>query len=388
MKMSSVAGAAALLAAALPLAQTASAQNLSEHCGFNDRTEETGFIREGGIANPIPVAYDAIFTKEDFAGWGFTSARPNERRIDGVSVVLADADGSTAENVVITVFNEDLAAPGNPDFSSPVGSFAFALFGMGAGGAAEAFTFELTFPTPLFASTAGDTFIEVDLSQGANQVFVAALWGDDPQQANPVSFDISNARTSETGHGLGTGGYTYFYDLSSSAAIALPAQILVSPLVMDQAGLALGVQTSQASLPGSNAPNFSASFFSALHPCDTQDRTGAPRTDDIAWMWNDDRFTASESVVVLMAPNGFSSAPIDLSVFLPGSTGGICLDTALPFVTMGTATTDIDGFASLTLALDASVRGSLAGQSFSYQAVLLDVLGAAVHTTGCATQQW
>ncbi len=358
---------------------------LNEQLGALVDTNITGATRQGGVGSN--VAYDALFPREDFQGWGFDPTALGFHRINGARVVLADLDSSTAEMVEIWVYPEDATNPGNPDFTNPAGGFVFPVFGGGNPGELQSFRLDLTFPTPVLVPDTGDVYFEIFLDgTDAPETYVATIQGD---VIPGRDYDIGNGLTAETGHGLGDGGYTLLFDFDITQAFFQESQVHITPLCEDLSGFALAAATSQLSLPSPNGV-YTASFFSALQPCDTMDRQGNPRQDDLAWVWNDGRTVGGETVVVLMQPDGFAAAPLGLDLFVPGSTGGLCLNIAsgVPLVEIGQAMTDVDGRASNVLSIPASARGTLAGQAYTLQAFSLDFVGARVLASGCGQNQW
>ena len=357
---------------------------LNEQCGRLDNTDVTGFFREGGPGSS--VAYDAILSRSDFREWGFALANPNLHRVDGVRAVIGDLDASTVENVDIWVYPEDLVNPGNPDFQNPSAGITFPLFGTAAPGVAQAFVFDLVFPSPVTVSNAGDVYLEAVFDGArAPEAAMGLLFGDSISGA--TTFDIGNQRTDQTGHGIGAGGYTLAFDLAANATFALESQTLMTPLVGESAGLALAVQTNQASLPGSTAPMLSASWFSALQPSAVTDRLDNSRADNFGLLWSDGRFPG-QPVQFLLAANGFNPLPIQLDALVPGSTGRLCVDPGVAFVTLGSPIANFDGEAMVTFPVVAAARGSLMGLEFAYQAFFLDIFNSAVHGSNCVLQQW
>ncbi|MCA8940925.1 MAG: hypothetical protein KDB80_00065 [Planctomycetes bacterium] len=370
----------ARLALGLLLVPSLGAQTLNEHCGSIADTDVSGFSREGGFNTS--VAYDILIPSENFRSWGFDPLSPGFHRIDGVRVVLGDADSSTAEMVEIWAYPEDAANPGRPDFTSPAGGYAFPLFGGGAPGQGAAAVFDLTFPAPLNVVDTGDVFLEIYLAgTAAPSAMVGVLFGDTRTGNN---FDISNGRGLGTGHGLGVGGYTLIYNFATQQGFFQESQGLITPLCADVAGLAPGTQTNQTSLPGSNAPNLTASWFSGLYPVDGLDRNGAFRQDNIGWIFNDGRYTGGESVIAKFAPIGFG-APIPIENIVPG-TGALCLGLTGPLLNFGAATTDATGRAVFNLTIPGPAHGTLTGVAFVYQAFLLTP--DSLHVSGCVQQRF
>lgn len=249
----------------------------------------------------------------------------------------------------------------------------------------------MTLPVTVRPAITGDVFVGMQFFRAVpgDRLFAGVLFGSDQSgsAAGYTEWDIANGRVSETGHGLGAiGGFSYRLDQTTvpGTLFSRDDQLMIAPL-SSAPSFALGATTNQATMPGSNpggTPGYTTSFFSAYQPSLINDRTGAPRSDDPAFIYRNGNYNGSEPVTVLMAPLGLATNAVTLGPILPGSIGTLCLDlTVAPFTVSVGATTN--GIYEATLMIPASARAGLIGLAFGFSAIGLDVPSNTVAAGGC-----
>lgn len=354
---------------------------------MDPRTDYTGFVR---IAEA--ERYLAIFRADDSIGWGRGLVAPlSQREIYGVNFIVADENAATPGVFFVTLQGEDPANPGRPALALQTLRIV-QLQSPGGSSGVQAYHMQVTWPTPVSVSRNGDLFLGMQFPRtlgAGDRMFPGLLSGSDQtgSPAGSTNWDIANSRTADTGHGLGpVGGFTYRLD-----QIALPnvyyfrdEQLMITPLSIAPS-FALGATTNQTTMPGSNpggTPGYTTSFFSAYQPSLINDRTGASRSDDPAFLYHNDNYTGSETVTILMAPLGLGSNPVWLGQILPGSTGTFCLDLTVAPIPVDVGVTT-NGIFESSLAIPASARSGLLGLALGFSAIGLDAAAGTVAAGSC-----
>src|SRR5262249_42383762 len=242
-----------------------------------------GFTVNTGVSATSRGALQALagqvlfrFDAEDYRCWGDSNGTTNT--VTGIQYNMQDQLDSTAEQYTVRLYGEDVTTltPTSTNFAgtSPPGTnqlVSFGPFSTPVGpGIIQAWQFTLTFTTPLALPDGQDVFMGFDLA-------AAPAWTADGlsiwiefglQQPNPP-FSVWDLKgPGAISGGVTSNSYSLVHDpAAGTLAYGGQRQGIVDFLTTSTVGRGVATaQTNQTSLPTSNAPPGTASFFSGLHP--------------------------------------------------------------------------------------------------------------------------
>jgi hypothetical protein len=341
------------------------------------------------LPNTNPSYVVQRLDKEHYAGWGADPASPGMRRIHGFHAFVQDQIGNTAETIAFLVFTENAAAPNYADVTTPLGSTGPIPIPVSASASAVPYEVTANFATPVLAPAGGDVFLAIDLPQPAT-----GTWPTDGMSVHALYYVSSTGTQSATIYDLpGTShpttpieqqGHGSWYVPSPPTGpiyTLTPRQWRIEPIVPGAAGVA-GAITNQTSLPLSNVAPGASTQGSGLHPDAQSTPLNAGRADDIAGRWFRTG-TPDGTPVFFLIDLGTFGPEIPVSVFLPGSTGVVCLNLATMQV-LGLAFT-AGNEAFLPITIPAPARAIVAGVSVLHQSAAFLPTGTA-DANGCTRQ--
>lgn len=373
----------ALPLALLALPATAAAQSVM---GLLNRTN-TSFTSRGSamVPNTNPSVAFLRIDKEAYAGWGVDPLSPGMREVRGISGVLQDQVGNTAESYDLIVYTEDAANANYPDIPTPVGTVGPLPTPPSTVTTAIVITVNATFGTPMLAPAGGDTFLGVGLPQPLSGVWPAdglschALYY---QMTSSGTYDVPGASHPTTTPENNNGGWWVDPLLSGLGPqyTTTPRMWKLEPIVGGAAGVA-GTITNQTTAPLSNVAPGTSSMSSGLHPDAQNPPLNAGRVDDVASRWYMASAPNNTAVFFLASFQPFGPE-FPLSAFVAGGEGTVCIDTTA-MSSLGLAFTN-NGEAFFPITFPAAARSFIAGIPLIHQSVGL--VGSTFHANGCTRQ--
>lgn len=364
-----------LCVAALAAVPSLSAQN------------ELGLFTGVGSTNRVTRAFDAteeLFTRvdaSDFGGLGVDPTNAAVITLTGARAAVYDFDRMTADPFHIVVRTEGTNA-NLPDVSGApltrVGPIQIAP-AAGAGGV----TFLANFTTPITAPAGQDLFVGCELPPFTNAATNDAVW----------VFSVNGTGTSGTTYDLpgpGADTSTQFTDTYSHAFVAAGANaglynlprgfFLVEPVLAGAGGVCTAI-TNQSTMASSNAAPGIGGPLSGLHP--DVNGANAGRADDPGYLYIDSAM-AGQTVAFFLSGLGLNPNPTPASVFLPGSTGALCVnDLGLD---VAATVADANGVASVNAPLDAAARAAIGGAGLQLTWFAIGFDGSTLSASPCGVQ--
>jgi hypothetical protein len=326
--------------------------------GSTFRTTPSTASRGGLLGTPGILV--ARFDRDDYVGWGRTTAVPNRRAIHGVRFDAEDADGATPEGYSVVVYTEDPANPGFPLTAAPLRTIG--PFVNPPQPAGRAF-FQTThrFAPPVEVPADRDVFVGVRLDP-------ANGWPLDGHTVQcvlgaPSRWPIHDAPGPAP---IQHGSYGLTIQSTGAAAYATTRQLAID-LLCDAPGACCTAITNQQSYAISNSPPGAGGFLSALHPDAARPSRNPARADAPGFVFLDASLP-NGTLIVFLADVGAFGQEVPLAASLPGSVGVFCLNPAA--VSLGIALS-ANGQAARTLAIPAWIRPQLGAFPLTQQAIAL-----------------
>ena len=317
------------------------------------------------------------FDADDWRGFGVGPNYQGFQEVLGVRLAGRDFGSNTINGLVdVYVYGEDAANPNFPDLTAPLAQQANvalpSLFGATA----------VLFASPALLPTGQDLFVGVRVKPTSSN-FGGARLAMLPGYAAGSNYDLAGAGmpTTPAVHN----SYRMFRNLTSNALTPESRGQYMIELFTSTPSGAPTARTNQANFIQSTAPTGSTSMMSGLHPDAASPPHNAGRADEIGFLYGDSSITAQSPVAFLAAFADFGSN-VPLANAIPGSLGGICLDSAAMFP-LGIGFV-FNNRAWYGTPLPPAARAVLSGQFWTQQAVALDTTTGTLRGTQCGKQHF
>lgn len=315
--------------------------------------------------------------RDEVRGFGMDPSRPGKHVITGVQATLVDYEGTTPETYSVVLYGENALNPGFPNTQSPLATIGpFTLPASGAGLQTQVVTH--LFATPVEAPVGGDLFVGVQLS-------TAPAWPSDGLAVGTLLAQVTRWPLYDLPGPtpIQHQGYGMFYRPSTQQlGYNTPRKLLIELLTATPGGTSTTI-TNQASFAASNAAPGTGSFFSGLHPDARSPSRNPGRADDVGYVYLDAAMP-NGTAVFFLADFGNFGPEIFLSTLVPNSVGVLCLNGATA-QNIGLSLLN-NGEASLTIAIPATLRPSLAGTVLVRQAIALHPTTFGLRGSPCTKQ--
>lgn len=343
--------------------------------GTSLRTYANSFTRGGaGMgAGELMQRFDADLVR----GFGVEAAYPGQQIVHGVSIHGRDFGGSVPDGLVtVTLYTEDPANPDYPLLSQPLGSVP--------GVALQSFPISLTyvyFTPPVQVPVGRDLFVGVRVNATTSQIGGARL-NQLPGGSGGTTYDLA-------GGGMPTSppsanSFRLFRDLTTNTlTYQSRGQYMIELLCTTPGGF-------PATL--SNQPNYSngapgaTTMLSGLHPDAASPPLNPNRADEVGFLFYDPDLAVGSPVAFIASFSDFGPV-VALDTLVPGSVGGLCLDTTTLFpLSVATLSAGHDTFAQTLI--PPATRLVLQGQFWTQQAIGLDLAAGVLRGTLCGKQRF